>query len=138
MNRVSILLAGIALLSPPIAVAPASAATPNAATISATATTASWTGSTFFASNPAGCDVAGALCDQFALTIIPPPKSFIVTVRIQTTRPGDDLDLYVRDAFGNTITSSTTSGGVEEVALSNPPGGTYTVVVQPFFVVPGG
>ena len=44
----------------------------------------------------------------------------------------------MRDPNGDTIATSGTPGGVEEILLSNPAAGTYTVVVQPFLVVPGG
>ena len=117
MSRPTSPAAGTPFLALLLAAAPAFAANPPGATISPESPTASWLGSTFTASNPLTCRNAEATCDHFTLTIVPPPKDFVVTVRIQATRTGDDLDLYVRDANGNTITSSGTSGGVEEVVL---------------------
>ena len=119
---------------------PAYAATPPSGTISPASPTVTWTGGPFLLSNPLSCRDAEVTCDHFALTIVPPQppgQDFVVTVRVTATRMGDDIDLFVRDPNGHTIASSGTSGGVEEVLLSNPPAGTYTVVVQPFLVVPG-
>ena len=138
MSRLTSPVAGRPFLALLLAAAPAFAANPEGATISPDSPAASWSGSPFTASNPLSCRNAEATCDHFTLTIVPPPKDFVVTVRIEATRMGDDLDLYVRDANGNTITSSGTSGGVEEVVLSRPAAGAYTIVVQPFLVVPGG
>jgi hypothetical protein len=78
------------------------------------------------------------VCDRFTLTIVPPKQNFVVTVRVAVTRTGDDVDLAVRDANNQAAATSGTPGGVEEIVLNNPPAGTYTVVVQPFLVVPGG
>lgn len=126
----------VALL--PFFVASAPAATPPGGSITSTSPTITWTGGPFQVSNPAGCrTTSGLACDNFALTIVPPPQPFVVTVRVAAARMGDDIDLFVRDPNGNTIARSTTSGGVEQVVLNNPPAGTYMVVVQPFLVVPG-
>jgi hypothetical protein len=124
-----------------------SAATPSGAAISADSPTITWAGRTWGAPNPLSCFAVSGVdptCDRFALTIVSPKKNFVVTIRVTAanatdqTAPTDDLDLFVRDPNGNTIASSGTSGGIEELVLSNPPAGTYTVVVQPFVVVPGG
>src|SRR6266699_192268 len=117
---------------------PVVAATPSGATISSDSATATWSGGPFVLSNPVSCADAELTCDHFALTIIPATQDFVVTIRVSATRTGDDIDLSVRDPGGNTIAMSGTSGGIEEVVLNNPPGGTYVVVVQPFLVVPGG
>ena len=138
MSRPTLPAAGTAFLAMLLATTPTLAANPPGATISPDSPTASWSGSTFLASNPLSCGDAEATCDHFALTIVPPPKDFVVTVRIEPTRLGDDLDLHVRDANDDEIASSGTPGGVEEVVLTRPPAGAYTVVVQPFVVVPGG
>ena len=125
------------LLAPPLF-----AANPSAGTISPASPTVTWTGGPFLVPQPVSCRIAEPTCDHFALTIVPPTQDFapkqdyVVTVRVTATRMGDDIDLFVRDPNGNTIASSGTSGGVEEVLLSNPPAGTYTVVVQPFLVFP--
>src|SRR6266699_3784782 len=117
---------------------PVVAATPSGATISSDSATATWSGGPFVLSNPVSCADAELTCDHFAITIIPATQDFVVTIRVSATRTGDDIDLSVRDPNGNNIASSGTSGGVEEILLSNPAAGTYTVVVQPFLVVPGG
>lgn len=123
------------------------AATPPGGAISADSPTITWTGRTWAAPNPLSCFAVSGVdptCDRFVLTIVPPKKDFVVTIRVTAanatdqTAPTDDIDLFVRDPNGNTIASSGTSGGIEELVLNNPPAGTYTVVVQPFVVVPGG
>jgi len=117
---------------------PLTASTPSAATISSDSATATWSGGPFLLSNPLSCRDAELTCDHFALTIVPAKHDFVVTIRVSVTRSGDDIDLFVRDPNGNTIATSGTPGGVEEILLSNPAAGTYTVVVQPFLIVPGG
>src|SRR5438552_1152058 len=113
------------------------ASTPSGGTVSPSSSTLTWTGGPFVASNPLSCRDAELTCDHFALTVLPPNKSFVLTVRVTASSIGDDIDLFVRDPNNNTIASSTTSSGVEEVVISNPAAGTYTVVVQPSLVVPG-
>jgi hypothetical protein len=123
------------------------AATPASSTISPDSPTVTWAGRAWTTSNPVSCfSVSGIdpTCDRFALTIVPPAKDFVVTIRVTAANatdqapPTDDIDLAVRDPRGNTIATSGTAGGIEELVLNNPPAGTYTVVVQPFLVVPGG
>ena len=123
------------------------AATAAGDTISPDSPTITWAGRTWTGPNPVSCfSVTGTdlTCDRFAVTIVPPRNDFVVTIRVTAANatdqvpPTDDIDLYVRDPSGNTFAMSGTPGGVEEVVLNNPPGGTYTVVVQPFLVVPGG
>src|SRR5439155_15022624 len=116
---------------------PSFGAAPSGGTLSAASPTIGWAGGAFLVPTTVSCSGAAAsTCDQFALTIVPPKQGFVVTVRITPRRAGDDIDLYVRDPGGNTIAMSGTPGGSEEVVLNNPPAGTYTVVVQPFLVVP--
>ena len=125
---------------------PQFAASPPSGTISLSSPTVSWSRD-FLVSNPATCfSVSGIdpTCDRFLLTIVPPPpgQNFVVTVRasaanaLDSIPPTDDIDLYVRDPSNQTIASSGTPGGVEELVLRNPPAGTYTVVVEPFLVYP--
>lgn len=85
------------------------------------------------------CRNLESTCDLFKLTIVPLKQDYVVTVRIRATNISDDLDLFVRQGgtSGPTVASSGTAGGVEELVLRNPPAGTYTVVVQPFLVIPG-
>lgn len=122
------------------------AATPASGTISFDSPTVTWS-HTFTAVNPATCSsVAGVdpACDRFTLTIVPPPagQDYVVTVRATAANatdqapPTDDIDLSVRDPNDGTVAVSGTPGGVEEIVLRNPPAGTYTVVVQPFAVIP--
>ena len=121
------------------------AATAAAGTISPDSPAITWAGRPWTGPNPVTCfSINGTdpTCDRFALTIVPPRKDFVVTIRVTAANatdqvpPTDDIDLYVRDPGGNTIAMSGTSGGIEEVVLNNPPGGTYVVVVQPFLVFP--
>jgi hypothetical protein len=115
------------------------AATPAGGSISPASATLNWSGGPFLAPNPLTCFSLAGLdptCDSFSLTITPPQQAFVVTIRISATRSGDDIDLFVNDPNGNTVAQSTTSGGVEEILLSNPAAGTYTVVVQPTLVIP--
>ena len=130
--RIALTTASAALLAGAIF-----ASTPSGGTVSPSSSTLTWTGGPFVASNPLSCRDAELTCDHFALTVVPPNKSFVLTVRVTASSIGDDIDLFVRDPNNNTIASSTTSSGVEEVVISNPAAGTYTVVVQPSLVVPG-
>jgi hypothetical protein len=122
------------------------AATPPSGTISFDSRTVTWT-NTFTAVNPVACVSVGGVdptCDRFRLAIVSPPpgQEYVVTVRATASNatdevpPTDDIDLYVLDANNATIAVSGTPGGVEEIVLRNPPAGTYTVLVQPFAVVP--
>ena len=124
--------ASVALLASPVL-----ASTPSSGTVSSNSSTLTWTGGPFIASNPLSCRDAELTCDHFALTVVPPKQSFVLTVRVTASRSGDDIDLFVRDPNNNTIASSTTSSGVEEVVISSPAAGTYSIVVQPSLVVPG-
>ncbi len=99
-------------------------------------TALSWTGGPFLASNPVDCGQVEAACDRYLLTVVPPPGNFVLTVRVDPRNVADDVDLFIRDASGETVASSSNSTGVEEVVLVNPAAGTYTVVVQPFLVSP--
>jgi hypothetical protein len=124
-----------------------SAASPPSGSVSPDSPSLKWSGGPFAAANPVGCfSVSGIdpTCDRFSLTIVPPKsKDYVVRVRVSAATASDpaighdDLDLFVRNPNNQTIATSGTSGGVEEVLLFNPPGGTYTVIVQPFLVIPG-
>jgi len=150
VKRIAVVIVGIMTLIVLKSIAPAgrvSAATPPGGAISADSPTITWGGRTWAASNPLSCFAVSGIdltCDRFALTIAPPKTDFVVTIRVtaanatDSAAPTDDIDLFVRDPNGNTIASSGTSGGIEELVLNNPPAGIYTVVVQPSVVVPGG
>lgn len=136
--RVGIVKAALLILGPILLAFPMFAASPSSGTISADSATVVWNGGPFLSPTSLTCSGAAAVtCDQFALTIVPPKQAFVVTIRIAVTRSGDDIDLFVRDPSGNTVAMSGTAGGVEEIVLSNPQAGTYTVVAQPFLVVVG-
>ena len=124
-----------------------SAATPPNGTISFDSPTVTWS-HTFTAVNPVTCFSVGGVdpsCDRFKLTVVPPSpgQDYVVTVRATAANaadeapPTDDIDLFVRDPNNSTIAVSGTAGGVEEIVLRNPPAGIYTVIVQPFAVIPG-
>ena len=117
------------------------AATPGAGTVSSTSSSANWQGGPFLVSNPADCLVSSGLpvpgCDRFDLTISPLAGPELIDIAITPANPGDDYDLYIYDAAGNQLDSSATNGGNEQVTLSDPPAGTYRVVVQSFLVTPG-
>jgi hypothetical protein len=116
-------------------------ATPAAGTVSTATPTVTWTGGPFLTSNPSGicAGPADPACDTFSLTVTP-PASGSHTVEITTTpsAEGDDYDLFVYDASGNTVGSSTTETGNERVVLENPAAGTYAVTVLSWLTTPGG
>lgn len=117
------------------------AATPGAGTVSSTSSGASWQGGPFLVSNPAECLASSGLpvpgCDRFDLTVVPLADPELIEISITPANPGDDYDLFIYDAAGNQLDSSATSGGNEQVTLSDPPAGTYRVVVQAWLVLPG-
>ncbi len=116
------------------------AATPGAGTVSSTSPSASWQGGPFLVSNPAACLSSSPLpvpgCDRFDLTVVPLAEPELIEIAITPANPGDDYDLFVFDAAGNQLDSSATASGSEQVTLSDPPAGTYRVVVQAFLVAP--
>lgn len=112
------------------------AATPDAGTISSATPSVQWTG-TFIASNPIDCGVAEATCDHFTLTVVAPSQPYVVKIFVVAAQfDVDDIDLHLRDANGKEIAASATSSSREEIVYAGLPSGTYTVVVQPFLVVP--
>ena len=120
--------------------AAAHAATPGAGTVS-TSSSPTWQGGPYVTSNPAECLVSTGLpvpgCDRFDLTVRAADGPDLVEISITPANAGDDYDLYIYDTAGNQLDSSATSGGNEQVTLSDPPAGTYRVVVQAFLVLPG-
>jgi hypothetical protein len=119
---------------------PAAAADPSSGSISPAATSASWSGSFVTPAVVTGCFPLGVrlpACDFYTLTIVPPSQSnYLVRISVVAANGADDIDLYVRDAAGDPVASSTTGAGVEEVVLVSPPAGTYTIAVLPSLVVP--
>lgn len=113
-------------LDPRLAAAPMAGAAPI-----------TWSGGPFLAPNPVDCAVAEQTCDHFVFTVAPGTGDTVLTARVVARSTADDLDLFLRDADGNTVGRSTSETGSEEIVLPNPPAGTYTVVVQPYLVLPG-
>src|SRR5687768_12964605 len=133
----------VALFCGVIALLPAAAseaATPSAGTVSAVSTSSSWTGGPFLTSNPSGlCFAVDPSCDSYALTIVPPATgNYTVEITTTPSSEGDDYDLYVYGPAGQTVGSSTSSGGHEKVVLTNPAAGTYRVSTLAWLVAPGG
>jgi hypothetical protein len=75
-------------------------------------------------------------CDRYDLTVAPLAEPELIDIAITPANPGDDYDLYIYDSAGNQLDSSATGGGNEQVTLSDPPAGTYRVVVQAYLVAP--
>ncbi|MDQ1637376.1 MAG: hypothetical protein QOF62_715 [Pyrinomonadaceae bacterium] len=77
-------------------------------------------------------------CDNFSLTVVPPPASFgpyIVEIRL---RPQGDWDLELYNPDGKYRTSSGNGAYANEVVvLFNPPAGTYRIAAFPFSPVVG-
>src|SRR5688572_25511724 len=135
-----LLLAGLVLGLTALLPVVANAATPAAGSVSPVATSSSWTGGPFLTSNPSGlCIAVDPSCDNYSLTIVPPATgSYTLEITTTPSSEGDDYDLYVRGPAGQTVGSSTSSGGHEKVVLNNPPGGTYSVRTLAWLVAPGG
>ncbi len=128
------------LLTPPAAWA----ATPASGTINSTSTTQTWCGTSGClptmvgaANNPVGfADCSSAPCDTYTLTVGTVPAGSQVAISISWTDPANDYDLWVYDASGNVVCSST--GGAPETseACSIPAiAGTYQVKSLLFTVV---
>ena len=130
------LLAGLIALLP----AASQAAAPTAGTVSPATPSSSWTGGPFLTSNPSGlCLTVDPSCDSYSLTIAPPATgSYTVEITTTPSSEGDDYDLYVYGPAGQTVGSSTSSGGHERVTLNSPPAGTYRVSALAWLVSPGG
>jgi hypothetical protein len=98
-----------------------------------------WTGRTFFFSNPVAC--FGSLdptCDHFALTV-DATHGTPVTVAIASTVDGDDFDLFVFYPNGTLAGQSATGRGNEAATFEHRTDrgtGPYKVRVQPFLVTP--
>jgi hypothetical protein len=113
---------------------PAEAASPASGTLSQASPAVSWTGGPLTPS-AAGCSGPDdSTCDNFKLTIVPPPGGAGFTVRITLT-PLDDWDLNVFDPSGSGEGSSGNPPGIAEiVVLSNPVAGIHTVSGAPFAI----
>jgi len=109
------------------------AANPSSGTVSSPSTQATWTGGPL---TPTAASTCGGpnnpACDNYKLTIVPPAFAFKVELKL-TLQPTDDYDLEVYGPDGALMGQSGNSVGVaEQVVLTNPAGGTYTVSASPY------
>jgi hypothetical protein len=112
------------------------AATPPGGTVSP-GSPVMWAGTTAGAAvDPSSC-VYGANCDRYLLTV-QNPGSNKLTVRIDWTTPGTDLDLYLCQGTDSNpcttqVAQSATGGGqFEQIVLNTVGAGTYYVVIVNF------
>src|SRR4051812_17154971 len=137
---VAVLSAALFALS--VLVIPASyGANPAAGTVSAANPKVTWTGAVKPATGSADCEGPNnAGCDNYQLTIQPPPADFgpyLVEIKLQPALAGD-WDMQVYGPAGQLVDGSGNSPGqMEIVTLVNPPAGTYTVSAAPFAPLPG-
>lgn len=112
------------------------AATPASGTVSVGSPTVTWTGPFLVPTGSAECGgPANAGCDNFQLTIVPPPFSFIVGVQVAPVETDWDLEVY--NPAGEFSRRSGNAPGVPEtVFLINPSAGTWTVSASPFAPAP--
>ena len=116
-------------------------ANPASGTVSESNPTVAWTGAIMPADpdllTSPRCNGADP-CDNFSLTVVPPPASFgpyIVEIRL---RPQGDWDLELYNPDGKYRTSSGNGAYANEVVvLFNPPAGTYRIAAFPFSPVVG-
>lgn len=131
----------VAILLIAAAVAPqlrstVAAGTPSSGTISQGSPSLAYTAGPFAVpvADPLVCDALEAPCDRYALTVDTPAgfeATNSVKVVVSWENRAADFDLYVLDAEGRTITSSS-SGQSPEAALIPAKAGTYTLLVVPF------
>ena len=121
----------------------ARAATPGSGSLSSTAPSLTWCGSTGCSAltNSAstaqlgGSDCSNSTCDNYQLTISSVPSNNLVGISIKWTNPANDYDLYVYDASGNLVGSSTNGAPETSEAVAIPAvQGSYTVTVLAFTV----
>ena len=132
----------LAMLALVVAINPSThGANPGSATVSESNPHISWTGA-IMAADPdlltsPRCNGTDP-CDDFLLTVQPPPASFgpfIVEIRL---RPQGDWDMEVYNPDGKYRTSSGNGPYANEVVvLFNPPAGTYRIAAFPFSPVVG-
>jgi hypothetical protein len=125
---------------------PGSAATPPSGAVSQANPDVTWTGPLLTPTASSTCNGPNdPSCDNFKLTIAPPDQSFgPYKVVIQTVSAlSGDWDLQVYDPNGHVVGSSGNGAGtpinpeVEQVVLTNPPAGIYTVSAAPFAPMAG-
>ena len=103
------------------------AATPPAGTVAA-GTPVTWTGGPFVTSSPgltAECVDGSPSCDTYRLTVVASPGNYSLEVKVTPFFPTDDYDLFIYDANGVQVGSSTNApGSIEKATLESPPAGT--------------
>ncbi len=109
------------------------AANPSSGTVSSSSPQANWTGGPLTPTAASTCGgPSNPACDNYKLTIVPPSFAFKVDITL-TVQPTDDYDLEVYGPDGSLLGQSGNSAGeAEQVVLTNPAGGTYTVSASPF------
>jgi len=134
------LVSCLCVLAVAVLAAASDGATPAGGTVSPAATTTSWQGGPFVVPNPTGvcADAVTPGCDNYSLTISPPPSgAYTVDISTNPSSADDDYDLYVYSPNGTKVGSSASASGHEQVTLNSPAAGTYTVQVVAFMVSPG-
>jgi hypothetical protein len=115
---------------------PSSGGTPSSGTLSTAQPALAYTAGPFVVSvaDPLVCDVVDAPCDRFALTV-DTPTGFETTNNVKVVvsweNKAADFDLYVLDATGRTLTSSSSAQDPEAVLFAAK-AGSYTLLVVPF------
>ncbi|HEV8671283.1 MAG TPA: CARDB domain-containing protein [Candidatus Limnocylindria bacterium] len=113
-----------------------SAGTPSSGTLSTAQPALAYTAGPFVVpvEDPLVCDVVDAPCDRFALTV-DTAAGFEATNNVKVVVSWEnraaDFDLYILDAAGRTLTSSSSSQD-PEAALFAAKAGSYTLLVVPF------
>ena len=122
------------------------AATPSSGTVSPSSPALTYTGGPFDLPNPTGDQGTPVVCfgdlkpcDDFALTVSIPPELYFLRVSLSLANAAADFDLYLYDAAGNVVKSSTGGAGAQESFQIEPPPGTnnFTVRVVPYDVATG-
>src|ERR1043165_1040477 len=133
---------GLAIFALAIVISPSTrSASPGSATVSGSTPHVTWPGA-IMAADPdlltsPRCNGTDP-CDDFLLTVQPPPASFGPYVVESRLRPQGDWDLELYNPDGKYRTSSGNGPYANEVVvLFNPPAGTYRVAAFPFSPVVG-
>src|SRR6185503_3851049 len=86
----------------------------------------------------ADCVDGDPSCDSHRLTVAATAGNSALTIEVTPGTPADDYDVFLYDANGIQVGSSTNSAGtVEKITLESPAAGVYTVKVLAFLVAPG-
>jgi hypothetical protein len=139
-----------------VGVGSVSGATPSSGTVSPASPTVTWQGHQYAAAAntagatgdvepcvPAALDPSDTLCDHFKITVGVDSSFWNTTdggLNVTITWPSsdNDFDLYIYDAAGNLVDSSTQGGTTYEQVFVPLAAGAYEVDVAPFTVVNSG